>query len=99
MKKTLAAIAVAAAAALSLAACESMGGPGPHSYGYVDGYYDDAYGPFYDGYWGADDVFYYRTGEGGDYIRDNDHHMRHDNAAGFHTFHSRAGRAPEAKRE
>ncbi len=95
--KRLAPLAFAVAAvAMPLAACETTmasGGPGPYA-GYVDGYYDDAYGPFYDGYWGPDAVFYYRSGPHGDYIRDNGGHFRRDGAQGFHTFHSRAGRAP-----
>ena len=81
---------------MSLGACETYDhpGPGPYAYGYVDGYYDDYYGPLYDGYWGPDDYFYYRTGATGDYLRDNDHHFRHDSAQGFHSFHGRAGHAP-----
>ena len=37
-----------------------------------DGYYDDYYGPIYDGYWGSDGYFYYR---GSDHDR---HFMRGD---------------------
>jgi hypothetical protein len=95
MHKTLAAVAFAAATALSLAACETTPyDHGGYAYGYVDGFYDDAYGPWYDGYWGPDDVFYYRAGPSGDFRRDDAHHFRHDMAQGFHTFHGRAGRAP-----
>ncbi len=31
----------------------------PYAY---DGYYDGFYGPIYDGYWGTDNYFYYRSG-------------------------------------
>ncbi len=55
-----------AGASLALASCAS-GGPGSGagfaSLGY-DAYYDDAYGPFYDGYWGGDGAFWYRSGAG-----------------------------------
>ncbi len=51
-----------------------------------DGYYDDAYGPFYDGYWG-DGGFCYSTGEGRGYQLDRSNHFRHDSADGFHPIH------------
>jgi hypothetical protein len=57
---------------------------GPMGY---DGYYDDAYGPFYDGYWGGDGAYYYSSGEGQAYHRDGGHHFRHDSNAGFHPVH------------
>ena len=92
----LAPLAIAVAAvSLSLAACETSMGHGDHyAYGYADGYYDDAYGPFYDGYWGPDSAFYYRNGPTGDYVRDSGNHFRRDNAQGYHTFHARGGQAP-----
>jgi hypothetical protein len=46
---------------------------GPYAY---DGYYDDFYGPIYDGYWGDDGFFYYRNGDG-------DRHFRRGDAAHF----------------
>jgi hypothetical protein len=54
-------------ATLSLSACAGgygLGGNGyaGGSYAY-DGFYDDSYGPIYDGYWGNDGGFYYRSGE------------------------------------
>jgi hypothetical protein len=95
--KTFAITLAAATAALSLAACASgPHGPGPYAYGYVDGYYDDAYGPWYDGYWGPDDYFYYRGNANDTYHRDDAHHFSHQAAQGSHTFHARAGHAPEA---
>ncbi len=65
---------------------------GPVAVGY-DGYYDDAYGPFYDGYWAGDGGFYYTDAPGHPYRRDTGNHFRHDAAAGFHPVHGamRAG--------
>lgn len=56
-----------ALSALPLTACVEDG----YGYGslYVgsaypySGYYDDYYGPIYDGYWGTDSYFYYRRSE------------------------------------
>lgn len=80
--------ALAASAALGLAACESDGyydggggfsagyyGHGPRSVWY-DGWYDNFYGPVYDGYWGPGDSFFYRTAPGGIYYRDGLNHFR-----------------------
>ncbi len=61
---------------------------GPAAVGF-DGYYDDAYGPFFDGYW-ADDGFYYRTNDHDQYHRDTGGHFRHDAAAGFHAVQGHA---------
>jgi hypothetical protein len=69
MKKTLALLALSLSVT-TLAACVDDGygygggvayGPGPYAY---DGWYDGAYGPIYDGYWGSDNYFYYRHGAG-----------------------------------
>jgi hypothetical protein len=46
---------------------------GPYAY---DGYYDDFYGPIYDGYWGDDGFFYFRSG-------DRDRRFRRGDAAHF----------------
>lgn len=65
MKKTLVLIGLVLAP-LPLAACVEDGGGGMYigsSYPY-DGYYDDYYGPIYDGYWGGDGYFYYRHNQG-----------------------------------
>jgi|HubBroStandDraft_1064217.scaffolds.fasta_scaffold33357_2 hypothetical protein len=94
--KMIAAIAVAAATALSLAGCEANFG-GHHagvSVAYVDGYYDDAYGPWYDGYWGSDDYFYYRAGPSDTFHRDDARHFSHQQAQGAHSFHGRMGQRP-----
>ncbi|HZZ88634.1 MAG TPA: hypothetical protein VFE13_09915 [Caulobacteraceae bacterium] len=92
MKQRLAIVA-AAAASMALAACEDtyFHHPAPNTAGYVDGYYDDFYGPFQDGYWGAGGVFYYRTSRGGDWRRDDGRHFTHDAGHGFNAFHVRAG--------
>ena len=67
MKKTLL-VALCAVSALSLGACTEGRGYGGVEvglgtpYGYSS-YYDDYYGPVYDGYWGDDGGFYYRRSE------------------------------------
>jgi hypothetical protein len=79
---------LAAAAALALSACADGGG-----YGYYPGqtvYYDDAYGPIYDGYW-DNDVFFYSTGRDHHYVRDEGHHFRRDAAGGFHGVRTHRG--------
>jgi hypothetical protein len=73
MKKAL----LAVTAALALSACAEDMGYGPY-FGGDTAYYDDYYGPFYNGYWGAGDVFYYSTGRGRPYFRDEGRHFRHD---------------------
>jgi hypothetical protein len=84
-------IALAAALALcsGLAACASYGPGAPDGYydaaGY-NAYYDDAYGPFYDGYWDGDDFFFSR-GRGRAFERDTDHHFHRTGGAGFHGVH------------
>jgi len=92
MNKTLTALTVAASL-LGMAACASGPyGPGPGD-GYgpepvaFDGYYDDFYGPFYDGYWAGDGGYYYTDAPGHAYHRDTGGHFRHDSASGFHTVH------------
>jgi hypothetical protein len=52
---------------------------------YTDAYYDDFYGPYNDGYWAADGVFYFRMGADQPYRRDDAGHFRRDSAgSGFH---------------
>ncbi len=95
--KTLAAITFAAVTAFSLTACEDMYGHHDDHHdriaqaGFVDGYYDDFYGPFDAGYWGDDGVFVYR-GSDRQFHRDDGGHFRRDGATGFHTMHG-----PEAR--
>ncbi len=85
-------------AAIGLSACESdFHHHGPYAgvdVAYVDGYYDDAYGPVYDGYWGDGDAFYYRDRAGGEFRRDDAHHFSRGGGNGFHPMHMRAGQAP-----
>jgi hypothetical protein len=78
--------------AASLAGCVAEGpaeGPGPAYVGAVsfDGYYDDAYGPFYDGYWGPGGYFYYSDARGHPFRRDEAGHFRHEAGPGFHPVH------------
>jgi len=64
---------------------------GVASLGY-DAYYDDAYGPFYDGYWGDDGAYYYCNGAGRPFVRDGGGHFQHAPSAGFHGVHGGGGR-------
>ena len=44
------------------------------------GWYDSYYGPFHDGYWGTDGLFWFRLNDRDrDYRPDRDRHFRHDN--------------------
>jgi len=86
----------AGAAALGLAACADDYGHRSYygaAIGY-DGFYDDAYGPFYDGYWGGDGFFYYSDAAGHPFRRDEGRHFRRDSAAGFHAVHGLGGHGP-----
>ena len=78
---------LALGAALTLSACAS-------GYGGFGGgglaYYDDYYGPYYDGYWGGD-AFYYRHDRRGPFIRDTSGHFRRGAAPGFHGVHAHGG--------
>ena len=66
---------------------------GDHRDGYrttgvdFDGYYDDAYGPITDGYWGEDGVFLFTTDQGQSYRRDDEHHVQRDASPGRHHIH------------
>ena len=87
MKRTL----LALSAALAVSGCAESMGYGPYFGGDV-AYYDDAYGPFYNGYWGGDGVFYYSAGRGHAYLPDAGHHFRHDSpGGGYHGVHTHAG--------
>jgi hypothetical protein len=85
--------AAAALVSLPLAGCATgygdvyAGGP----YGY-DGFYDDYYGPIYDGYWGSDGFFYYRGGAHEQRFRrgDSSHFVRGGPPSGGH-FHDMHG--------
>ena len=73
-------------AALALAACASgygyggPPGPGPLAF---DAYYDGAYGPLEDGYWGSDGGFFYRNGADHRWTRDTGGHFSHEARGGF----------------
>jgi hypothetical protein len=69
-------------------------GPGPVADVEYDGYYDGYYGPIYDGYWGDDGVFFYRSSREGGYRRGDVTHFRHEATPGFGHIHGVAHPAP-----
>jgi hypothetical protein len=80
-------IFVSTAAAILLCGCaEGYGvgyyGPAGDVVAY-DGFYDDYYGPIYDGYWDSD-AFYYRGRAGEGFHRDDGQHFRREASQGFH---------------
>ena len=93
-------LCAAAAALLTLGGCASYDyaydpywyGYDPYEYGYDQValgygssiYYDDYYGPFWDGYWGPDGSFWFSAGPGRPFLRDFAGHFRHEAAFGFH---------------
>ncbi len=84
--KTVSLLACGAVAAALLGGCASGYGEGATSVGFgYDGFYDDYYGPFNNGYWDHDN-FFYADGHGR-WQRDSGNHFRHDAAPGFHSFH------------
>jgi len=92
--KSMAFTLAIAGISIALSSCASpysVAGSGFASAGY-DTYYDDAYGPLYDGYWGDDGGFYYRGGADRPFIRDGGGHFRHGAASGFHGMHAGGGR-------
>jgi hypothetical protein len=87
MKRTL----LAVAAALAVSGCAENMGYGPY-FGGDMAYYDDSYGPFYNGYWGHDGSFYYSAGRGRPYVRDSGGHFRHDMpGGGYHGVRTHSG--------
>ena len=96
MKKIVPALcAVLAVSMLGACAMDYEGHHHHHDGVFVaDAYYDDSYGPYYDGYWGGDGMFYYRDTADHPYVRDEARHFRRDNGGtGFH--HVDAHRPPE----
>jgi hypothetical protein len=88
MKRVL--LTLCAGSVLMLSACaDDSGFYRPHYAGATgfDAYYDDFYGPFYDGYWAPGDAFYYRTGPHGFYHRDRGMHFHHGPGTGMHAVH------------
>ena len=71
-------IALCAALPIAAGGCATTGygyGGGPYAF---DGYYDDFYGPVYDGYWGDDGFFYYRGhAEDRRFVRGDAAHFSH----------------------
>lgn len=67
-----------------------------------NGYYDDSYGPIYDGYWGEADTFYYRGGREGPYLRDEGRHFRREagqqDGESTQHFHAMSGHGPRNHR-
>jgi hypothetical protein len=81
-------VLIALGAVLALGGCASYGG---YDRGGFNAYYDDAYGPFYDGYWGRDHAFWYSSGRGRPYVRDNGHHFGRAPGTGMHGIRGRGG--------
>ena len=84
----LAGLAIALSS-LALSACVEDGyaglSLGPVMY---DGYYDNYYGPIYDGYWGGDGYFYYRRNEQDRrYLRGDRNHFRRPGGNPGRNFH------------
>ena len=79
-----------AGVSLTLASCASYRHGGYAALDY-DAYYDDAYGPYYDGYWGDDGIYRYRTGPGGPFSPDSGGHFHHGAMPGAHGVHSGGG--------
>jgi len=50
------------------------------------GWYDNFYGPIYDGYWGPGDVFFYRVQPGDRFYRDDRRHFRRNEFRGGLSF-------------
>lgn len=87
-------ILVCSAMLMGLGGCATDGYYGGHlGNGYAspyayDGWYDGYYGPIYDGYWGNDGYFYYRSGDRDRHFRRGDHdHFRRAAAAPGPRFH------------
>lgn len=77
---------IAMAAALALSGCASYGGPGYYDGAGFNAYYDDAYGPFYDGYWRGD-VFFYSPARGRPFVSDEGRHFHRAPGTGLHGVH------------
>jgi hypothetical protein len=74
MKRVL----LAACLGLAASACaEGYYGPSAYGGGRL-AYYDDYYGPYYDGYWAHDGYYYYSLGRDRPFVRDEGRHFRRD---------------------
>ena len=87
MRKML--IAAALGGMMILPACASGGYYYGAGMGPADVYYDSYYGPYTDGYWGPDEFFYYRGGDGR-FLRDESHHFQRRMFNGAHGYHAHA---------
>lgn len=100
MKTKILALALAGST-MALSACAtdgygygaSVGWNEPYAY---DGWYDGYYGSIYDGYWGADNYFYYRSSpnERGFRRADRNHFLRdapQRGRPGWDTYHQQRG--------
>ena len=85
MRRILLAASLAGVLAGAGACADGYGYRGGVALGY-DGYYDDFYGPVYDGYWRNDGYYYYRPGRGRPYVRDDGRHFRRDAFPGGREF-------------
>ena len=99
--KTVAVFTVAAIAAAALSGCVGAGVTvGGHGAAVGVAYYDDAYGPYYGGYWGDDGYFYYYSDATRvKVVRDNDRHFRREAAEHFHRIEARRERREENREE
>jgi hypothetical protein len=50
-------------------------------------YYDNAYGPIFDGYWASDGNFYFRNSGNEGFRKDTGGHFRRNAATGFNVIH------------
>ncbi len=87
MKRLISALSVAAGIA-TLAGCAGdknaqHTSPMYAAGGAIDVYYDNNYGPIYDGYWSGD-TFHYRTGADQSFQADTAGHIRKSPAPGYH---------------
>ncbi|HEY7901381.1 MAG TPA: hypothetical protein VIC25_09370 [Caulobacteraceae bacterium] len=71
---------------------------GPVADTYYDGYYDGYYGPIYDGYWGDNGAFFYRSSDHDRWRRADNAHVRRDAAPGFNHIRGTARAAPQRTR-
>jgi hypothetical protein len=93
-------IALCATSVVALSACaDDSSFYRPHYAGVTDydAYYDDFYGPFYDGYWAPGGNYFYRTGPRGRFREDRAMHFHHEGGvAGMHAVHGMPSGAPRA---
>ncbi len=84
-------VLIAACAALALSACATDGVGYGFGGGRYDAYYDGFYGPYSDGYWDGDGAYWYSTGRGRPFARDDGHHFQRGPSHGFHGVRGASG--------